>query len=406
MESEAWNVVAPPGWEPVAELCEELFQRREEIVGLINDRIRTEIDEFRGPSSVIDRGDLTWSTGGGVANFLRGVAELTSPSERDAKFQRLVGKRSVILGLPLEPLVASFQVGFRELWAMLARRASERGGAAPSLLLEHGSIVWERLVATTTAVTAGYKQEEADREAFETTTTAHFIEALENDPRSEEARALAEELGFDTDARFRVLELSGPVTVGEVARAVAWKLGAAGCIAATFRRGRGAIVIAQGATDETLTEALGAMSPDTAAGVGTEANGPEGVLSSMREAHLALAVAAALGRTSRFDQDWLLSMLFTHGDTVDRLLETGVRTARAKPHLADAVRAYADSEFSVAQSSALLRISPSSQRYRLARWRHHTGWDPSTFDGLARSLVAVDVAKRGSGDGGRGREEN
>jgi len=401
LETKDWNVVVPPGWEPVAELCEELFRGRDEIVGLINDRIREEIEEFRGPSSVIDHSDLTWSTGGGVANFLRGVAELTSPSERDMKFQRLVGKRSVILGLPLEPLIASFQVGFRELWAILARRATQRGGAAPSLLLERGSIVWERLVATTTSVSEGYKQEEADREAFETTTTAHFIEALENDPRSEEARAIARELGFDPDGSFRVLELSGPVTVGEAARALVWKLVSGGCVASTVRRGRGAIVIVEGATDPALTEALDAISPDTAAGVGTEAQGPEGALTSMREAHLALAVASAFGRTSRFDEDWLLSMLFTHGDTVDRLLEVGVRLARSKPHLAQAVRAYAAHEFSVAQSSAELQISPSSQRYRLARWRHHTGWDPSTFDGLARSLVAIDVAGRRSGDASR-----
>jgi DNA-binding PucR family transcriptional regulator len=250
-------------------------------------------------------------------------------------------------------------------------------------------------------VTEGYKQEEADREAFETTTTAHFIEALENDPRSDEARVLARELGFDPDARFRVLELSGTVTVGEAARALVWKLVTAGCVASTVRRGRGAIVIAQGVTDRTLTESLDAIPPDTATGVGTEASGPEGVLTSMREAHLALAVAAAFGRVSRFDEDWLLSMLFTHGDAVDRLLDAGIRIALAKPHLADAVHAYANSEFSIAQSSALLQISPSSQRYRLSRWRHHTGWDPSTFDGLTRSLVAIDASKRRAGDGTR-----
>lgn len=393
VETDGWTVLAPPGWEPVAEVCEDLFRTRGAIVERINDQIRAEIEEFRGPSSVITRSDLAWSTGGGVANFLRGVAELTPPTEQDMKFQRLVGRRSVILGLPLDPLIASFQVGFRELWATLARRAVERGGAAPSLLLEHGSIVWERLVATTTAVAEGYKQEEADREAFETTTTAHFIEALENNPGSDEARTLAHELGFDPDGPFRVLDLSGPVTVGEVARAVAWKLVSVGCIASTARRGRGAVVIAQGARDESLTEAMGALSPDTAVGVGNEGEGPHGALASMREARLARAVSSVRGRASRFEEDWLLSMLLTHGDTAERLLSKGVRVARTKPHLADAVRAYADAEFSVAQSSARLRLSPSSQRYRLSRWRLHTGWDTSTFDGLARSLVAIDLAE-------------
>src|ERR1700752_5009335 len=112
VEVHDWSVVAPAGWEPVAGVFEEVFLQRRRLVALINDRIREEIPEYREPASVVTRSDLTWSTGGGVANFLRGVAELAPTNERDMKFQRLVGKRSVLLGLPLEPLIASFHVGF------------------------------------------------------------------------------------------------------------------------------------------------------------------------------------------------------------------------------------------------------------------------------------------------------
>jgi PucR-like helix-turn-helix protein/diguanylate cyclase with GGDEF domain len=388
----AWDVTPPPGWEPVAEVCRVLYLDRAAVTSHLNSRIQREVSEFEPGESVISSSDLRWSTGRGVENFLRGVAECRPPAEDELAFQRLVGERSAIRGLPLEPLISSFQVGFRELWSTLTGLAMRSETAAARLLLERGSIVWERLVATTSALAEGYNAELERREAFETAATSHFIEALAQEPDSEEAHALATEIGFAPDGGFRVIEVGGPVGMGDVARAIATKLQASGAIASAAQHGRVAVVIAQGAGCAALEEALAGAATGSAIGVGVEASGLEGARSSMLEAERALAVAIARRHTIWFERDWLIAVAWSQHDVVERLLAPGLRAAVEKPHLAAALRAFADAGFSVAEAARALRVSANSMRYRLSRWRELTGWDPWAFDGMARSMIALDFA--------------
>ncbi len=387
---DVWDVHPPPGWEPVAEICREMFLERDAITDRINSKIIEEIVDFDQETSVISRSDLTWSTGGGVAGFLRGVAECAPAREEVLEFQRLVGRRSAIRGLPLQPLVTAYQVGFRELWSILAERAA--GGPASSLLLERGSIVWERLVGSTSAVAHGYQQEMARREAFEATATAHFIEAIEQDPHHDEAAGLARELGFDPDGPFQVVALGGPIAVRGIARSLGVKVRSRGGAASSSQRGRIAVVITQGVGRETLDGALDDAPPATAAGVGGPGTGVAGARLSLVEAERALAVAVSRQNVCHFDDEWLLATLMSHRESAERILRTGIAVAASKEHLADAVRAFAASGFSVAESARRLHVSPNSLRYRLTRWQELTGWDPWTFDGLSRSVLALGLA--------------
>lgn len=386
---DGWDLIVPDGWEPVADVCRAMFDERDAITEHINDQIRHEIAEFEERSSVISRSDIAWSTGGGVVNFLRGVAECQPAREENLEFQRLVGRRSAMRGLPLQPLIAAYEVGFRELWSILAHRSS--GGPAATLLLERGSIVWQRLVETTTAVAEGYKQEVARREAFESTATAHFLEALGQDPGSDEAASLARELGFDPDGTFQVVALGGPIAVSDIARSLAAAVQERGAHASSTQRGRTAVVIMQQVDEALLDAALDAIPPTTAVAVGGTSAGLSGARLSFVEAERALELAVARKDICRFDDEWLLASLMAHRASVERVLSPGL-SAAAKQHLADALRAFARSGFSVAESARLLAVSPNSLRYRLTRWRALTGWDPWTFDGLSRSLLALDVA--------------
>jgi len=388
---DVWDAVPPPGWEPVAGVCRAMFLDRETITEHINDQIRREIEEFHEGASVISRSDIAWSTGGGVANFLRGVAECRPAKEENREFQRLVGRRSAMRGLPLQPLITAYQVGFRELWSMLARRGS--GGPASALLLERGSIVWERLVETTTAVAEGYKQETARRAAFESTATAHFLEALGQDPGAEEAGVLARELGFDPDGMFQVVALGGPIIVSDIARSLATAIQSAGAMASSTQRGRTAVVVSQNADGGMLDDALGKVPPTTAVAVGGRGKGLPGAWLSFLEAERALELAIARHDLCRFDDEWLLATLMPHRASLERILAPGLATAGSKKHLAEAVRAFGRSGFSVAESARTLALSPNSLRYRLTRWRALTGWDPWTFDGLSRSLLALEMAE-------------
>jgi hypothetical protein len=398
LRDDAWVVTVPAGWEPVAEVCRGMFEERDRITDHINSEIRREIREFETRTSVISPSDLTWSTGGGVANFLRGVAECRPAREENLSFQKLVGRRSVMRGLPLQPLITAYHVGFRELWSLLAQRAA--GGEAATLLLERGSIIWERLVATAGAVAAGYQAEMARREAFEATATAHLLETLDQDPNQVEAATLAGELGFDPDGSFQVVALGGPIVAADIARSLTAALQTRGGVSSSTQRGRIAVVIAQCVEDAAINDALGDLPKGTAVGVGGRMPGLAGVRLGLIEAERALGAALARNAVCRFDDEWLLATVVSQRDFVRRILEPGIALAGSKQHLAQAVRAFAQSGFSVAEGARVLACSPNSLRYRLTRWRTLTGWDPWTFDGLSRSLLALELAGSSSADDG------
>jgi hypothetical protein len=386
-----WDVVAPLGREPVAELCEALFGRLDLVTGRVNAAITSEIPEFAPARSAFSAEDLRWSTGRNTASFLKGIAEHRAPSDDEVSFRRLIGRRSAVRGFPLQPLVASFHIAYRELWSLMVEEAARVGGRAPMMLLSGGSTIWQWMHATTTAVADGYNEETARREAFATRTAAHFVETLSDDPSSDECRSLAAELGFAVDEAFRVFALIGDVAPVDTAQALAAALRVRGAVAVSSQRGRTAVVVAQGV--ESLDDAV--ASTDTPIGIGLERRGLEGARASLLEAERALDVALVRGGVCRFEDDWLPAIGLAFRGSLEQMLSDGVGVAASKPHLAEAVRTFAGSGFSVAEGARTLRVSQNSFRYRLTRWRALTGWDPWTHDGLTRSLMALAMPQRG-----------
>lgn len=363
-----------------------MFAERDAITDRLVAEITRQIPAFADATRGEVSEGLVWVIHGGVTTFLRGVARCAPPDDEALDFQRLVGQLSAMEEVPLQPMITAYQVGFRELWSILAERST--GGAAASLLLEQGSIVWERLVAITSALADGYQQEMARREALETTATAHLIEALEQG-RLPEGADLARDLGLDPDGEFQVVVLGGTVAVLDVSRAVVARLQATGSAASSTQRGGRAVVVAQGTERGLLDAALHALPQGTAVGVGRQGRGLERARVGLVEAEMAFELATARGDICRFEDEWLAAVLVSQRDAVEPLLEPGIGLAESAEHLADAVRAFSRSGFSVAESARMLIVSPNTLRYRLKRWHALTGWDPWTFDGLARSLVAL-----------------
>ncbi|OLT14815.1 hypothetical protein BJF78_17395 [Pseudonocardia sp. CNS-139] len=115
--------------------------------------------------------------------------------------------------------------------------------------------------------------------------------------------------------------------------------------------------------------------------------GLAGAVASLGDAERALALARLRTGTVRFEADWLAATLLAHHERLTPLLRSPVPARH--PHLAEAVRAFAEHGFSIAASAAALHLHPNTVAYRLDRWHHHTGWDPRTWDGLTRSLAAM-----------------
>lgn len=375
----------------VAQVCRSLLQELDVVTERLNHAITSEIPEFKPGNTVYTAEDLWWSTSRNGGNFLRGIAEDRGPLAEDLSFFRLISHRSVALGFPLQPLITSFHIGVRELYASMVERAAEMGGDAPAAMLTVGPCMWEWMLASMNALADEY-DERARLEAFATRTTSKLMDAVVRDPVAEDARSLASELGFQPDGAFTVMALIAAAWEDSV-RAITVAVQDMGASARSTQRGRISVVIVQGVETEKLVDTLAPWAPTTPIGIGRRHDGLAGARVSFFEAESALELGVVRGKAVHFEDDWLAALAVSGRDSVGGLLRQGIDVAAAKPHLAAAVRAFAHNGFSVAEGARQMLLSQNSFRYRLTRWQALTGWDPWTYDGLTRSLTALELAQ-------------
>lgn len=388
-----WTITPPAGWEPVADLCREVYDDLEEVVDHLTSVFTAEIPAFLDAGSPFTADDLRWSSMGNIAGFLAGLAEHRPLLPEEIEFRRFVGERSCAVGSPLQPLIASFHICYRELWSILVARAEAHGGDAPKLLLGAGSSVWERMHETVEALTEGYERALLRREANELRLTAELFDAIARDPSSARSRALAERHMLAPDDAFVAIAVLGPAGSLPVARAIVSRLSPHRATA--NQDGPLAFVLAQVdgvAVADAVAAALAELDPDVHVGIGSEATGLEGAGRSIEEARLALAYARSSGRHAWFTADWLHVLAHAHRASLEAMLDAGITTTGTHPHLTEAVAAYSEANGSIAEGARRLRLSENSFRHRLNRWQQLTGWDPRTHDGMTRSLVALDLA--------------
>ncbi|MCC5870139.1 MAG: helix-turn-helix domain-containing protein [Gammaproteobacteria bacterium] len=128
--------------------------------------------------------------------------------------------------------------------------------------------------------------------------------------------------------------------------------------------------------------------PDATIGMGTVRRGLDGARQSIEDAERVLAVLDG-SETGLFDELWLWATLADLGPRLDPLLERGTSVAAEHPHLADAVRTFAEAGFSVSEAGRRLEVHANTVAYRLDRWEELTGWDPRSFAGIVRSVAAL-----------------
>lgn len=392
---DAWNPQPPPGWEPVAAVCRGVRARLDELSDRITRAIGREVSA--NPARPPSREQIYADVYDNIDMILLGIAERREPSEEELAIRRELGRRDANEGLPLQSVMGSYHVGFREHWAALVAEAQRQGGDAPGMILIASANLWDWTYAVMSAVAEEYERVIAERDAAEALVHAHFIDLVVRDPECDECSALARGLRFDPDGSFRVIALPASATSSLAARlrAAADEHAAA---AAYGARGRTALIVVQGASSPALDRILAEATGGEPVGVGLERRGLQGARLSVSDAERALGLAAGRGELVRFEDAWLPATVLAMRNTLGPLLVRGAEVAAANAHLADAVRAFADADFSLAEGSRRLLLSQTSLRHRLNRWKQLTGWDPWTWDGMSRSLLALDLqaAERGS----------
>ncbi|MFA9446029.1 PucR family transcriptional regulator [Egicoccus sp. AB-alg6-2] len=380
----------PDGWEPMARLAADVLARLGPLVDRITDCILEEIPTYR--SGLVPRRDLHGSVLRNIEATLGGLAEHRPPRPDELAVRSELGTRRALQGMPVDALIQAYHVGYRELWLALVDAVPADQPGTATQLLTTATLVWQWVHEVTDALADAHASTVRSIEARAVGARQRFVELLVGgDLDGEEVPRLAGSLGFDPAGTFvvSVLRVGGDdLDAVELQHAVDGLPGRHAVVA----RGAQLVCVSQGSDPSGVRAAVRGIFPGAALALGSPRAGLRGARASLTDAELTLTVTED-GTTSTFEDAWLWATLTGAAERLDPLLTDGVDAAARHPHLAEAVRAFADAGFSVSQAGRELSLHANTVAYRLDRWAELTGWDPRTFAGLSRSLAALRLGR-------------
>lgn len=385
------RISVPPGWEPIARICRRVSDDADRLTEHIVRCFEDEIPAYRAPSAV-PRADALGSVRRQIEEIFFSLAEHRGPTAEELRIRRELGHRRAAQGLPVDALLQAYHVGYRELWLELVSQAS-RDPDAQELLLTAATTFWGWMYVVTQAVAEAYEETSRAREALAAGIRQRFLELLvSGDLDSEVLAELARSLGFSAEGTYRAVGVRPHALDGSEVGRLQRELGRAGGVHQCLARGQELLVLSQEDSVTEVEAAVRRVVREAAVGIGVARPGLAGARQSIVDAERALALAVRRGGSVRFEEDWLPAMVLRSQEQLHKPLEVGLEVARRQPHLAETVRAFAHSGFSVSETARRLSLHPNSVTYRLDRWRQLTGWNPRSFSGLANSLAALELA--------------
>ena len=363
--------------EVVNNVCDEILRDVDLLVTRIITQIRREFPEYNVVADAEQRAMVVDE----MRNVIIGFRDRRPPAVADARHGEMLGRRRAEQGIPIETLLGAYNTGYNILWNELRDRALARDPAGEADLLPVVNVMMAWLRSITGVVAEGYASATSARDEDRLALAQSFITGLSHGGAGESVEAAARGLGFDPAGTFQVICASAdgwtPRALHDLRRALCGP-------AAVVALGSVLTVTVQGTSVKSVLALLG---EHTVAGVGLPRIGLAGAAESLTDAERALTLAHGRGAAVHFERDWLLATLLPQARRLAPLTRTDA--AQNHPHLAEAVRAYARNNFSIAASAEALDLAANTVKYRLARWQEITGWDPRTLDGLMRSLISL-----------------
>jgi len=364
-------------------ICGELLRDADELTQRIVVRIRR---EFPAYAAVADEEQLD-TVIGEIRNALTGFRDRRPPTVADAQHGELLGRRRAEQGIPIEIVLRAYHSGYDIMWNELHARVVARDPAREVDLLPVVGTMMTWLRSITGRVAEGYEAVTAARQESRLALAQVFVTGLaQGNAGSEAVEAAARGLGFDPTGPFEAICAPAgawpPEALHRLRRAVRPPV-------AVTVVGHTLAVIVQNVSVASVLAQLGER---PVAGVGLSRPGLAGAAESLTDAERALALAEQREAVVHFEQDWLLATLLPQATRLAPLI--GARGAENHAHLAEAVRAYAEHQFSITGGATALHVHANTLKYRLTRWQQITGWDPRTLDGLMRSLVSLAAQAR------------
>ncbi|MGW0945423.1 helix-turn-helix domain-containing protein [Streptomyces sp. NPDC002623] len=293
------------------------------------------------------------------------------------------------MGTPLPLLFDICAIAHQETWESLLREVAAHDPEMAGPLAHEAGLLWVWLRIIGGAIADAHGEENSRERAARIALRHRFLDALASQEPDTEATAA---LGFRPDGDFQVHCMSADHWPDELVESLQRRLTTAMGVGHCVTRGASVLVLTQRSAAEPVLEIIRAVEKHTRGpvGVGLVRQGLAGASDSIRDAAAAaLSAAGARGGTVRFAEDWLTIALAPQAERLAPLFARAVEAARRTPHLADAVRAYADHGLPIAAAGRALGLHPNSVAYRLDRWHDASGWNPREGDGLVSTLVAL-----------------
>ncbi len=365
---------------PVAELCDALRDDLDGLSDRLTARVRAEIQGY----AHLPQQEHRWNVRDAAEMLLRGLAAGEGPTLAEVRIVEAAALRRAQQGVAVQDVIASFHICARAIWDEL-RSASLDDAALVSL----AGPLWDWIRALS-AVVADVSAESSAREQGEITLRRQrFVELLRSGSPVD-AADLARGLGFDGTGAFACL----------ASPAAQWMRGLIGPLNRELQRrpevahaalhGGYLIVVSQGEAALPAQE-VARLGGGCLVGAGLSRPGLSGAAESATDAILALGRARTDRPVVHFETDWLTATLASSGERLRPLLEPAARAAADHPDLAVAIRSYAAHGSNAKSAGTELHLHANTVAYRLNRWHELTGLDPRTFEGLVRSVVALDL---------------
>lgn len=354
-----------PDWTPVQAVAGKLLEKGDRLADDLLARQHQTIPGLDGSLGADDtRAHARWL----IRAFLHCVSERCPPTPEHVAHCEAYGALRAKHGIAVSAVVQGYHDAHRELWQRIICDIIARPGIEPALLASTFGHALQWLHITVEAVSRGFQSQAADHRSARERAAHQLVEMLEaGETSSERVHSLAAGLGFDPDGRF--VAVHGYAPGDSVACSDAGPLPATRLV-----------------QSEDVTAALGAPAPAERWGIGAERPGLSGARRSIIDAKLAHAALPDRGGRLHFTDSWSLCLPHAHREAIDPLVEGARDVARARPHLLEAVVAFADAHFSVSAAARALMVHPNTLSYRLDQWHKHTRMDPRSFSGLAQSL--------------------
>ncbi|MFG2847114.1 helix-turn-helix domain-containing protein [Kitasatospora sp. NPDC048296] len=307
--------------------------------------------------------------------------------ERDQALAHAYGARRAADGIPVEEVTLSFTVAVRVLWREIQSVARQVGALDDLASVFEMGMLW--LHSLSGSMHAGYRGALGDSVQ---TAAARRLGELLSDPAATATvlRSVLDGLGLEAEGEFQVWAADWRPDLADASEARARLAAGPGTCVLTHAAG-GIAVVGQDA-DPAAVEAVLLAAGAASVGVGLVRRGPVGVRHGLADADSALRIAQHRPGIHRYAVLWPYALVADADPSLDPVLAEALGVARSHPHLADAIRAFADHGFSAAAAARVLRVHANTLAYRLDRWNELTGLDCRDYAGLIASRTAVELA--------------